>query len=78
MCYVCRQPVTDYQHFDSGGILKIGGKCLLYEETDARHTYEVNNALETFVKNSKIEIDTNNFLLETDSKKKTVIVGEKG
>ncbi|KAF8064053.1 hypothetical protein FPV67DRAFT_1503354 [Lyophyllum atratum] len=48
-CYVCRQPIKDYEHFENNapgrpGPSKATGKCLLLDSVEERHHAEVKQA----------------------------------
>ncbi|KAI1648706.1 uncharacterized protein F4817DRAFT_314665 [Daldinia loculata] len=46
-CYVCRQTITDYRHFDDSSRGGKNGQCPLFDKTEERHQQEVQQAEET-------------------------------
>ena len=49
MCYICKQPVTHYEHFYNGTVQP--GRCPLYVDVRELHAKEVQNAAEEAKKN---------------------------
>ncbi|KAI8962318.1 hypothetical protein F5Y11DRAFT_195727 [Daldinia sp. FL1419] len=45
-CYVCRQTIVDYKHFDDASRGGKNGQCPLFDKTEERHEQEVQRAEE--------------------------------
>ncbi|KAI0848903.1 hypothetical protein F5Y00DRAFT_76729 [Daldinia vernicosa] len=57
-CYVCRQTITDYRHFDDSSRGGKEGQCPLFDKTEERHQQEVQQAEEQ-ARQKMLEDNTN-------------------
>ncbi|KAI0116912.1 hypothetical protein F4814DRAFT_266602 [Daldinia grandis] len=81
-CYVCRQTITDYKHFDDSSRGGKNGQCPLFDKTEERHQQEVQQAEEktrqkmlednTNITEDVLKIDISEEVLRDDQKRRKV------
>ncbi|KAF3064071.1 hypothetical protein GL218_01990 [Daldinia childiae] len=85
-CYVCRQTIKDYRHFDDSSRGGKNGQCPLFDKTEERHQQEVQQAEEkarqrmlednTNITEDALKINISEEVLRDDQKRRKGNLGQ--